>query len=155
CPAERAAVARAGRERQAFADGLPKCLVSVHSATPRTVRILPRGNWMNETGEVVKPALPHYLPRPEVTGRDLTRLDLARWLVSRDNPLTARTVMNRVWKQFFGTGISAVVDDLGAQSEWPVHPELLDWLAVEFMDSGWNIKHMVKQIVLSSTYRQS
>jgi hypothetical protein len=154
-PAERDAVARAERERQAFADGLPKCLVSVHSATPRTVRILPRGNWMNETGEVVKPALPHYLPRPEVTGRDLTRLDLARWLVSRDNPLTARTVMNRAWKQFFGAGLSKQLDDLGAQGEPPSNPALLDWLACEFMDSGWDVKHMVRTIVTSETYRQT
>ena len=154
-PAERDAVARAERERKAFADGLPKCLVSVHSATPRTVRILPRGNWMNETGEVVKPALPHYLPRPEVTGRDLTRLDLARWLVSRDNPLTARTVMNRLWKQFFGAGLSKQLDDLGAQGEPPSNPALLDWLACEFMDSGWDVKHMVRTIVTSKTYRQT
>jgi hypothetical protein len=154
-PAERDAVARAERERQAFAAGLPKCLVSVHSATPRTVRILPRGNWMNETGEVVKPALPHYLPQPKITGRDLTRLDLARWLVSRDNPLTARTVMNRTWKQFFGVGLSKVLDDLGAQGEPPVNPALLDWLACEFMDSGWDVKHMVRTIVTSKTYRQT
>jgi hypothetical protein len=74
--------------------------------------------------------------------------------VARDNPLTARAVVNRLWKQFFGAGLSAVVDDLGTQGEWPTHPELLDWLAVEFQDSGWNVKHIVKQIVLSSTYRQ-
>ncbi|HWF18087.1 MAG TPA: DUF1553 domain-containing protein, partial [Verrucomicrobiae bacterium] len=95
---------------------------------------------------------------PQITDTDghrLTRLDLAKWLVSRDNPLTARAVMNRTWKQFFGTGISAVVDDLGAQGEWPTHPELLDWLATEFMDSGWNTKHMIKLMVMSSTYRQS
>jgi hypothetical protein len=100
--------------------------------------------------------VPHFLPQiADPDGRRLTRLDLARWLVSRGNPLTARAVMNRLWKQFFGSGISAVVDDLGAQGEWPVHPELLDWLAVEFMDSGWDLKHMVKLMVMSSTYRQS
>jgi hypothetical protein len=154
-PAERDAVARAERERQAFADSLPKCLVSVHSVTPRTVRIMPRGNWMNETGEVVKPALPHCLPRPEIIGRDLTRLDLARWLVSPDNPLTARTVMNRVWKQFFGAGLCKQVDDLGAQGEPPANPALLDWLACEFMDRGWDVKHMVRTIVTSKTYRQT
>jgi hypothetical protein len=120
---------------------------------PYTMRVLPRGNWQNESGDVVQPAAPHFLPQPKNTGR-LTRLDLARWLVSRENPLTARVFINRLWKQFFGTGISAAVDDLGAQGEWPVHPALLDWLAVEFMDSGWDVKHMVRAIVFSSTYRQ-
>jgi hypothetical protein len=153
--AEREAAAHAEREREVFVDSLPRCLVSVHSATPRTVRILPRGNWMDESGEVVKPALPHYLPRPNVSGRELTRLDLARWLVSRDNPLTARTVMNRIWKQFFGAGLSRQLDDLGAQGEPPSNPALLDWLACEFMDSGWDVKHMVRTIVTSRTYRHT
>src|SRR4051794_193249 len=120
----------------------------------RTVRILPRGNWMDDSGEVVKPALSRFLPQPKVDGRELTRLDLAQWLVSRDNPLTARTVMNRMWKQFFGMGLSKVLDDLGAQGEPPVNPALLDWLACEFMDSGWDVKHMVRAIVMSQTYRQ-
>jgi hypothetical protein len=152
--AEREAVARADAEYKAFADALPKCLVSVSSATRRTVRILPRGNWMDQSGAVMKPALPHYLPQPKVEGRELTRLDLARWLVARDNPLTARTVMNRLWKQFFGTGLSKVLDDLGAQGEPPANLALLDWLACEFMDSGWDMKHMVRTIVTSATYRQ-
>jgi hypothetical protein len=82
-------------------------------------------------------------------------LDLAKWLVSRENPLTARTVMNRLWKQFFGTGLSRVLDDLGAQGEPPTNPALLDYLACEFMDSGWDMKHMVRLIVTSQTYRQT
>src|SRR5204862_1595981 len=102
---------------------------------PSVTRVLPRGNWQDETGDVVQPAAPHFLPQiPNPDGRRLNRLDLARWLVSPENPLTARAVMNRLWKQFFGAGISAVVDDLGAQGEWPVHPELLDWLACEFTE---------------------
>jgi len=109
---------------------------------------------MNENGEIVKAALPGYLPKPKIEGRDLTRLDLARWLVSKDNPLTARNVMNRLWKQFFGTGLSKVLDDLGAQGEPPVNPALLDWLACEFMDSGWDIQHMIRLIVTSHTYQQ-
>jgi hypothetical protein len=84
----------------------------------------------------------------------LTRLDLAKWLTSRDNPLTARAFVNRLWKQIFGTGISSQVEDLGAQGEWPVHPELLDWLAIEFRDGGWDVKHMVKLLVMSAAYRQ-
>ncbi|HVV98809.1 MAG TPA: PSD1 and planctomycete cytochrome C domain-containing protein, partial [Planctomycetaceae bacterium] len=148
------ALARAERERKAFYDSLPKCLVSVSTPKKRTVRILPRGNWLDETGDVVQPALPHYLPHPEVDGRELNRLDLARWLVSRENPLTARTVMNRLWKQFFGMGLSKVLDDLGAQGEPPPKAALLDWLACEFTDSGWDVKHMVRLIVTSETYRQ-
>lgn len=146
---------KATRERKAFADSLPKCLVSSASTKPRTVRILPRGNWQDESGEIMKAVLPHYLPQPKSDDRKLTRLDLGQWLVSRDNPLTARTVMNRLWKQFFGTGLSKVLDDLGAQGEPPVNAELLDWLACEFMDSGWDMQHMIRVIVSSRTYQQS
>ena len=152
--AERDAVAKAEAARKAFYDPLPKCIVSISDTNKRTVRILPRGDWMNESGEVVKASLPSYLPKPKIEGRDLTRLDLAQWLVSKDNPLTARNVMNRLWKQFFGTGLSKVLDDLGAQGEPPVNPALLDWLACEFMDSGWDMQHMIRLIVTSHTYQQ-
>ena len=123
---------------------------------PRVTRVLRRGNWQDESGEVVEPGIPAFLegPRPAEGGR-LGRLDLARWLVSRENPLTARAVVNRLWRQFFGTGLSAVVDDLGAQGETPSHPELLDWLAVELVESGWDLKRMVRLMVTSATYRQS
>jgi hypothetical protein len=151
---EREAVTKAEQARKAHYDNLPKCLVSIQNDKPRTVRILPRGDWMNETGEIVQPALPHYLPQTGFEGRPLTRLDLARWLVSRENPLTSRTVMNRLWKQFFGNGLSKVLDDLGAQGEPPLNPALLDWLACEFMDSGWDTKHMLRTIVNSATYKQ-
>lgn len=110
---------------------------------------------MDESGEIVKPALPHSLPRSKDEGRELTRLDLAQWLVSRENPLTARAMMNRLWKQFFGTGLSKVLDDFGAQGELPSNGPLLDWLAFEFMDSGWDLKHMVRTIVTSATYKQA
>ena len=93
------------------------------SREPMLTRVLPRGDWQDESGEIVEPATPHFLAQPARFDRPrLTRLDLARWLVSRDNPLTARTVVNRYWKEFFGRGLSAVVDDLGAQSEPPSHP---------------------------------
>ncbi len=147
----------AADELKKFEASLPHCLVSVSTSEKRTVRVLPRGNWMDETGEVLKPALPGYLPQPkqDPSSAELTRLDLARWLVSRENPLTARTVMNRLWKQFFGTGLSRVLEDLGAQGEPPTNPYLLDYLACEFMDSGWDMKHMVRLIVTSDTYRQT
>ncbi len=145
---------KARKERQLYYESLPKVLVSISMKEKRSVRILPRGNWMDQSGEVVKPALPHFLPRPTIEGRELNRVDLAEWLVSRDNPLTARTVMNRLWKQFFGAGLSRVLDDLGAQGEPPANPALLDWLACEFMESGWDMKHMVRCLVTSRTYRQ-
>lgn len=152
--ADKTELATIARERKSLLAAAPKTLVSVSMEKKRTVRILPRGNWMDETGEVVKPAFPSYLPAPRVEGRELNRLDLARWLVSRENPLTARTIMNRLWKQLFGTGLSKVLDDLGAQGELPPNLELLDWLACEFMDSGWDFNHMVRIIVTSDTYKQ-
>ena len=136
-------------------NGRTTTMVTEARPEPMTIRVLPRGNWQDESGEIVLPNVPHFLPQiPNADGRRLTRLDLARWLVSKENPLTARTVMNRLWKQFFGTGLSAVVDDLGGQGEPPSNADLLDWLAVEFRESGWDIKHMVRLMVTSATYQQ-
>ncbi|HYF01494.1 MAG TPA: DUF1549 domain-containing protein, partial [Planctomycetota bacterium] len=131
----RTALADAERRRADFEKTLRRSLVSMPAA-PRTVRFLKRGNWMDDSGEVMSPATPGFLPPLAVGERRATRLDLARWLCSKENPLTARTFVNRLWKRFFGTGLSKVLDDLGGQGEWPSHPELLDWLAVEFMDTG-------------------
>ena len=142
------------REQSALSASERTMLATV-SVEPREVRLLPRGDWMDRSGSVVEPAFPHTLsplPSPE---EGLTRLDLANWIASRDNPLTARVFVNRLWRQFFGTGLSKVLDDLGAQGEWPSHPALLDWLAAEFMGSGWGVKHMVRLVVTSRTYRQS
>ena len=150
-------IADARKAREDFEATIPRCLVSATNAQPRTVRILPRGNFLVETGDIVQPALPAYLAGsdPKTDGRRLNRLDLANWLVSRENPLTARVVMNRLWKQFFGVGLSRVVDDLGAQGELPPNQLLLDWLACEFMDTGWDMKHMVHLIANSETYQQT
>ncbi len=117
--------------------------------------LLPRGEWMNP-GEEIAPAFPVFLApgSAEENARRLTRLDLAKWLTSEENPLPARHFTNRLWKQFFGKGLSNVLDDLGNQGEWPSHLLLLDWLACEFRDSGWNVKHLVRLIVTSNTYRQ-
>lgn len=128
-------------------------LVTV-SVEPREMRVLPRGNWMDNSGPIVQPAPPHFLPQGKFEGRQ-TRLDLANWIVANDNPLTARVFVNRLWKLFFGTGLSKVLDDIGSQGEYPSHPELLDALALEFIESGWDVKHMVRLIVSSQTYRQS
>jgi hypothetical protein len=113
---------------------------------------------MDRSGPVVEPTVPEFLTsalRPPTSESRLTRLDLAKWIASPDNPLTARTFVNRVWALFLGTGLSRDLQDLGNQGRWPTHPELLDWLALEFMDSGWDVKHLVKLIVTSATYRQS
>jgi hypothetical protein len=151
----RTQIGHAQKSKADFEQSIPKCLVTTSDTKKRIVRILPRGNWMDESGEMMKPALPGFLVKQSDKNEELNRLDLARWLVSRENPLTARTVMNRLWKQFFGIGLSRVLDDLGAQGEPPIHSELLDWLASEFMDSGWDMKHMVRLIVTSSLYKQS
>ncbi|MSR65766.1 MAG: DUF1553 domain-containing protein [Pedosphaera sp.] len=150
-------LADARKAKDDFEGKIPRCLVSVTNAQPRTVRILPRGNFLIETGDIMQPALPAYLADSDQNagGKKLNRLDLANWLVSRDNPLTARVVMNRLWKQFFGVGLSRVVDDLGAQGELPRNQPLLDWLACEFMDRGWDVKHMVRLIVSSDAYQQT
>lgn len=122
---------------------------------PLPIRVLARGNWQDETGEIVQPATPHFLPGKVGTQeKRLNRLDLAHWLSSKENPVTARAVVNRLWKQFYGNGLSIVLDDLGAQGEPPSHPELLDWLACEFRDSGWDLRHMIRLMVTSATYRQ-
>ena len=130
-------------------------LVTV-AVAPREMRVLPRGNWMDQSGEVVQPAIPELFGVIEkVEGKRLNRLDLANWIVAPDNPLTARVFVNRLWKLYFGTGLSKVLDDLGAQGEPPSHPKLLDRLAQDFIDSGWDIKAIVKELVTSKTYRQS
>ncbi|MEM6885779.1 MAG: DUF1553 domain-containing protein, partial [Verrucomicrobiota bacterium] len=128
----------------------------------REVRVLNRGSWKDETGEIVQPATPHFLPGFEAEVAEegeeqpqLTRLDLANWIVSKENPLTSRAFVNRVWAKFFGTALSNAPEDLGLQGEYPVYPELLDWLASEFMDSDWDVKHIVKTVVMSDAYRQS
>jgi hypothetical protein len=125
------------------------------SVPPRTVRVLKRGNWMDDSGEVVDPGVPGVLPQPKSKDGRLTRLDLAEWITSKDNPLTARVLANRLWKLYFGAGLSRKLDDLGAQGDWPTHPELLDFLAGRLIDSGWDVKGLVRLIVTSGAYRQS
>lgn len=141
-------------QKQQFANSLPRTLIT-NAGAPRMVRVLPRGNWMDDSGDIMEPAIPAFLGKLDVKDRRANRLDLAHWVASAENPLTARVMMNRLWKLFFGVGLSKTVEDLGSQGEWPTHPELLDWLAVEFRDSGWNVQHMIKLMVLSHTYQQS
>jgi hypothetical protein len=155
-------VERLKAQRLMLQAAIPSVLVSVPAA-PRETRILPRGNWMDDSGKLVQPAIPIFLGKLDMDGRRATRLDFANWLVSPENPLTARVLVNRMWQQYFGTGLSKVLNDLGSQGEWPSHPELLDWLAAEFMQPTWqaqgahpwDVKHIIRTIVMSHTYRQS
>jgi hypothetical protein len=151
----RAAVASLQAQRQRIEQAMPVTLVSEAMAEPRVVRVLPRGNWLDETGEVVAPAPPSFLAASLSSDRRLNRLDLARWLGEPSNPLVARVFVNRVWKLAFGRGLVATADDFGAQGVEPSHPELLDWLATDFVGNGWDVKRLWRAIVTSATYRQS
>jgi hypothetical protein len=152
----RESIAKATKERADFEKTIPLVIVSNNKAS-RTARVLPRGDWQNETGDVMLPATPRFLPvaMTSTPEKKLTRLDLAQWLVHRENPLTARVFVNRLWKQFYGTGLSKTLEDMGTQSETPANQPLLDWLAVEFMERGWDVKSMVRLFVTSEAYRQS
>ena len=121
--------------------------------TPRESHILIRGGY-DAPGEKVEPGVPEELLGAWPAGAPKNRLGLAQWLTKPDNPLTSRVVVNRFWQQLFGQGLVKTSDNFGMQGDWPSHPELLDWLAREFVDSGWNVKALMKRMVLSSTYRQ-
>jgi hypothetical protein len=145
-----AELAKAQLERDTFYDSIPTVMTMADGAN-RDTFVLKRGAY-DAPGEKVTPGIPEILPAG-VAPRN--RLDLARWLTDRRNPLTARVTVNRFWQSYFGAGIVKTVDDFGSQGEFPTNPELLDWLAVEFMESGWNVKAMQKLIVMSAAYRQS
>lgn len=145
---------------QAAIDTLKKSerLTMVTEATePRPMRVLPRGNWLDDSGEIVEPAVPAFLGKIPAEGR-ADRLDLANWLTDPEagvGGLTARVMANRLWYLFFGVGLSKSLDDFGGQGEPPVHPELLDYLAIDFYSHGWDVKRLVKQIVMTSAYQQA
>ncbi len=128
-------------------------LVSEEAPSLPYADMLTRGVY-NARTERVRPAVPHFLP-PLPAGAPLDRRGLAEWTVSRNNPLTARVTVNRMWQEIFGTGIVETTEDFGVMGARPSHPELLDWLAVDFRDSGWDVKRFYRQLVLSATYRQS
>ena len=153
--AARKQLAEVEKTRKDLDARIPSTLITA-SVQPRMIRVLPRGNWMDDSGEPLTPAFPAVLSSssPASEAR-LTRLDLAKWIVSSENPLTARVFVNRMWKLVFGAGLSRKLDDLGAQGEWPSHPLLLDHLAAQFIESGWDVKLLIKSIVMSNTYRQS
>ncbi len=132
---------------------LPTAMVMEELPEPRPAFVLERGMY-DAPGDRVEPGVPEELIAPWPSGAPRNRLGLARWFTQPDHPLTARVVVNRFWAQLFGTGIVKTLEDFGSQSEWPSHPELLDWLARDFVDGGWDVKAFFKALVLSSTYRQ-
>ncbi len=155
----REALAAAEKTHADFLAGVAAVPVTV-SGKRRPTRVLPRGNWMDDSGEPVAPAPPAFLPQPAAfPDREPTRLDLADWLVARDNPLVPRVLANRLWAVGFGQGLSRRLDDHGSQGEPPSYPDLLDWLACELRDGGgrqpWDIRHVLKLIVMSDAYRRS
>lgn len=145
------------KERDTTDKGILRTMISEKIDQPRMLRVLPRGNWLDDSGNPLLPAVPASLGKVGLKPKQerATRTDLAAWLTSRDNPLVARVFMNRLWKIMFGRGIAPSLDDFGMQGKNPSHPELLDWLAMEFIASGWDVKHMIKLIALSHTYRQT
>jgi len=159
------AVINAKAMQQKFENQVPMVMVMKERATPRDAFVLNRGEY-DQPGPRVERALPAVFP-PLPAGASIDRLGFAKWLVSREHPLTARVWVNRAWEHFFGVGLVKTTENLGSQSEWPSHPELLDWLAAEFMEPtysregsqskavAWDMKSLQKLIVMSSTYRQS
>ncbi|WP_231743784.1 PSD1 and planctomycete cytochrome C domain-containing protein [Stieleria neptunia] len=132
-------------------------LVSQQARQRKTTRLLNRGDYQDESGPIVAPAYPEFLNAEEVAERSepLTRLDLARWLFSDAHPLVARVAVNRLWHQFFGRGLSETLEDSGTQGDWPSNVALLDWLACEFRDSGWDRDHMVRLLTSTQAYQLS
>jgi hypothetical protein len=131
----------------------PTTLVLAARDHPRPTHVFIRGDWQ-KPGALVTPGVPSIFP-PLPKDAPLNRLTLARWLVDKRHPTVARVVVNRIWQAYFGRGLVATSEDFGTQGDAPTHPELLDWLACEFMDSGWDVKHMQRLIADSATYRQS
>jgi hypothetical protein len=146
-------LAEAERQRDALEKQLPTTLVFKEAKQPKTAYMLKRGEY-DQRGDPVGRATPAFLP-PLSADAPRDRLGLAQWLVAPEHPLTARVAVNRFWQQCFGTGLVKTAEDFGAQGEPPSHPELLDWLAVQFREDGWDVKAMMKRIVTSATYRQS
>ncbi len=148
-----AAFEQARSKREEFERSLPKTMVMRERAQPRETFVLAKGAY-NAPGEKVTHAVLENLLSSK-GDEPRNRKQLAEWLISAQHPLTARVIVNRYWQTFFGTGLVKTAEDFGLQGERPSHPELLDWLAVEFRESGWNVKELVRLIVTSHTYRQS
>ena len=151
-----AAVKKVRDAKAKFVKKIPTTLIMRELAQPRETHVLIRGDFLRH-GELVHPATPAVLTvdRKKQEQKKLTRLDLARWLVDKNNPLTARVTVNRIWMRYFGRGLVQTENDFGYQGTLPTHPLLLDWLASSFMKNGWSQKKLHKLIVTSATYRQA
>jgi hypothetical protein len=146
-------VAKLREEDSALEKAIPTTMVAKESEKPRETFILVRGEY-DKKGDKVSPGVPAILP-PFPSHQPTNRLGLAKWLLDPGHPLTARVTVNRFWQQYFGIGFVKTAEDFGVQGENPTHPELLDWLATEFIRTGWDVKRLQKLIVMSATYRQS
>ncbi|MCA9136025.1 MAG: DUF1553 domain-containing protein, partial [Planctomycetales bacterium] len=145
---------RITQDRDRLIESIPATLVMKERSDVRPAYILVRGNY-DQPGEPVQRNTPGFLPPLGSDEGGRTRMDLAQWMVDPANPLTARVAVNRFWQQVFGVGIVKTSEDFGAQGQPPSHPELLDYLAVRFVESGWDVKALLREIVLSDTYQQS
>ena len=141
-------------ERDQLEKQIPMAMVMRERKEVRETRIMKRGQY-DDPGEVVERNAPEFLHPMKRAGDVASRMDLANWFIDKENPLTARVAVNRIWQQLFGVGLVKTSEDLGAQGEVPSHPLLLDYLAVSFVKSGWDVKALIKEIVLSKAYRQS
>ena len=141
------------KEKATLEDAIPTVMIMAEMKKPRDTFVLGRGQYDNPKDKVA-PGVPSVLP-PMAPGLPMNRLGLAKWIVSPANPLAARVAVNRYWQEYFGAGIVKTSDDFGSQGEQPSNPALLDWLATEFVATGWNVKAMQRLIVTSATYRQS
>lgn len=145
---------RLREEKLAVLREAPQTMVMAELPKPRQAHVLKRGQYA-ALGDAVDPGVPDAMGVDWPSGAPRNRLGLARWLTLPEHPLTSRVVVNRVWAQLFGTGLVKTVEDFGVQGEFPSHPELLDWMAREFVDSGWDLKRLFRGVVLSATYRQT
>ncbi|MEN8784393.1 MAG: PSD1 and planctomycete cytochrome C domain-containing protein [Akkermansiaceae bacterium] len=147
-------IAELQKQKSILARNIRGAMVMRERKDVKPTHIRVRGNY-DQKGDIVTRDTPHFLPSLKKSGDVATRMDLANWLVEKENPLTARVTVNRFWQQLFGTGLVKTSEDFGAQGMWPSHPKLLDHLTLQFIESGWDVKKLMKDIVLTQTYQQS
>ncbi len=153
-PAKQAQVKQLQQQKNKYLHQVRGAMIMRERSEVKPTHIRIRGNY-DQLGDLVTRDTPHFLPPLKKETEVASRMDLANWLVDQENPLTARVAVNRFWQQFFGTGLVKTSEDFGAQGMWPSHPKLLDHLTLKFIESGWDVKALVREIVLTQTYQQS